>query len=361
MQLNASGLRANNPTRSCYFPTIHRAILKVFCNTYLYPHSILYSMKRFLLLFVLLIFSTVFLSAQTVSLKPSDNGIRIEVDGKLFTEYHIKDVPRPFFYPVVGAAGENIVRNFPMKDDVAGEPKDHKHHRGLWFAHGSLNGMDFWSEEKNFGKQEHVKFGEIKSEGAKGSFEAETKWVSPDGKVQMTDLRKISITALSDGERFIDFDITLKASEGDVVLGDTKEGTMAIRLCSSLSLKGEGAQGHAFNNQSHKDKDIWGKKASWVCYYGPDPKGAMVGVSMFEHPKNFRAPTWWHARDYGLFAANPFGQHDFEALPKDQEEDKGNYKINKGESLPLRYRFYLAKGQPTPEKLTEKFKGYSGE
>lgn len=318
-------------------------------------------MMRSFLSFVFLIVSAACLNAQTVSLKSSENGLVVEIDGKLFTEYQIKDVPRPFFYPVIGAAGENIVRNFPMKADVAGEPKDHKHHRGLWFAHGSLNGMDFWSEDKEFGKQEHVKFGAIKSEGNKGSFEAETKWVSPDGKTQMTDARKITITALPNGEKFLDFDITLKASEGEVVLGDTKEGTMAIRLCPSLCLKGDGAMGQAFNSGDVKGKDVWGKKASWVCYYGPDPKGNPVGVTMFEHPKNFRAPTWWHARDYGLFAANPFGQHDFEALPKGQEEGKGNFKIAKGESLALRYRFYFAQGQPQPESLTARFKAYSAE
>ncbi|CAN5893761.1 hypothetical protein BH11VER1_BH11VER1_01530 [soil metagenome] len=318
-------------------------------------------MTRSFLSLVFLIASATCLSAQAVSLKPSENGLLIEIDGKFFTEYQIKGVPRPFFYPVIGAAGENIVRNFPMKDDVAGEPKDHKHHRGLWFAHGSLNGMDFWSEEKEFGKQEHVKFGTIKSEGNKGSFEAETKWVSPDGKVQMTDSRKVTITALPNGEKFLDFDITLKASEGEVVLGDTKEGTMAIRLSPSLCLKGEGAKGQAFNSGATQGKDIWGKKASWVCYYGPDPKGNPVGVAMFEHPKNFRAPTWWHARDYGLFAANPFGQHDFEALPKDQEKGKGNFNIAKGESLALRYRFYFAKGQPQPGDLAERFKTYSAE
>lgn len=318
-------------------------------------------MMRATLSLVFLIASAACLSAQSVSLKPSENGLLVEIDGKLFTEYQIKDVPRPFFYPVIGAAGENLVRNFPMKADVAGEPKDHMHHRGLWFAHGSLNGMDFWSEEKEFGKQEHVKFGAIKAEGNKGSFEAETKWVAPDGKTQMTDSRKLTITALPNGEKYLDFDITLKATEGEVMLGDTKEGTMAIRLCPSLCLKGEGAQGQAFNNGNVQGKDVWGKKAGWVCYYGPDPKGNPVGVAIFEHPKNFRAPTWWHARDYGLFAANPFGQHDFEALPKGQEEGKGNFKIAKGESLALRYRFYFAQGQPQPQSLNEKFKTYSAE
>jgi hypothetical protein len=261
----------------------------------------------------------------------------------------------------VGAAGESIVRNFPMRDDVAGEAKDHKHHRALWFTHGAVNGMDFWSEDKEFGRQEHVAFGETKSEGSKGSFTADTKWVSASGKPVLTDSRKITVTALPGGEKLLDFDITLKATEGDVVFGDTKEGTMALRLCQSLSLKGEGAQGHAYNSAGDKQKDIWGKHADWVCYYGPDPKGNAVGVVVFSHPSNLRSPETWHARDYGLFAVNPFGLHDFEGLKKGDQDGKGDYKIAKGGSLSLRYRFYLAKGKPKPEALEAKFKEYSAQ
>jgi hypothetical protein len=299
------------------------------------------------------------LGAQTVTLKPGDTGLKVEIDGKLFTEYHTKDVPRPFLYPIIGGAGENVVRNFPMVQDVAGEAKDHKHHRGLWFAHGSVNDMDFWSEEKDFGRQEHVQFSEVNAAGNKGSFVADTKWVAPNGKVQLTDSRKITVTALPEGEKYIDFDITLKATEGEVIFGDTKEGTMAIRLSSGLSLKGEGAAGRAYNSGTDKNKDVWGKRAPWVAYYGPDPKGNVVGVVMFEHPKNFRAPTWWHARDYGLFAANPFGIHDFEA--KKDEKHLGDHKLAKGESLTLRYRFYFSKGKPTPTPLAAKFTEYSAQ
>lgn len=299
------------------------------------------------------------LAAQTVALTPTDTGLRIDVDGQLFTEYHTKDVPRPFFYPVIGAAGENIVRNFPMKSDVAGEPQDHPHHRGLWFAHGSINGMDFWSEVKDFGKQEHIGFGEVKADGAKGSFTADTKWVTQDGKAVLTDSRKISVTALPNGEKLLDFDITLKASEGDVVFGDTKEGTMAIRVCPQLSYKDEAATGRAYNAENIKNKQIWGKRSNWVAYYGPDPKGNTVGIVMFEHPKNFRAPTWWHARDYGLFAANPFGIHDFEE--KKDQEHLGDHKLAKGETLTLRYRFYFVNGKPRPTPLAELFKAYSAE
>src|SRR3954469_17682285 len=136
---------------------------------------------RFLFCFstlILLAFSGHPLKAQTVSLKQIDAGLRIEVDGQLFTEYLTKDVARPFFYPVIGAAGENIVRNFPMQPGVPGEPQDHPHHKGLWFTHGSVNGMDFWSELKDFGTQQNVRLSDIKAKGARGSFTAETRWVA---------------------------------------------------------------------------------------------------------------------------------------------------------------------------------------
>ncbi len=126
--------------------------------------------------------------------------------------------------------------------------------------------------------------------GTRAAFTADTKWVSADGKPVLTDSRKITVTALPEGEKLLDFDITLKATEGDVVFGDTKEGTMAMRLCPSLSLKGEGAQGHAYNSAGDKQKAIWGKHADWVCYYGPDPKGNAVGVIIFSHPTNLRSP-----------------------------------------------------------------------
>lgn len=299
------------------------------------------------------------LAAQTLTLKESDNGLKVEIDGQLFTEYVTKDVPRPFFYPVIGGGGENIVRNFPMKTDVEGEPKDHKHHRGLWFTHGSVNGMDFWSEEKDFGKQQHTGFSDIKAEGAKGSFTATTKWVSADGKPVLTDTRKITVTALEGGEKQLDFDITLTASEGEVLFGDTKEGSMAIRLGPQFEFKGDASTGAAYNQQNDKRKAVWGKRSPWVAYYAPDAKGTMVGVAIFEHPKSFRAPTYWHARDYGLFAANPFGVHDFEG--KKEEKTLGDHKMAKGESINLRYRFFFGKGKPMPKAMTAKFEAFSAE
>lgn len=303
--------------------------------------------------------------AQNVALTPSDAGLRVEIDGRIFTEYVTKETARPYMYPLVGAAGESVARDFPMKKGVPGEEMflDHPHHRSLWFAHARVNEINFWAEYLVFGKQEHTGFSEIKAAGNKGSFLASTKWVGPAGETVLTDHRRIVVTALPDGEKTLDFNITLKASEGDVLIGDTKEGTMAIRLCPSLSMNSSKSgvntgpsTGHAFNSAGLRDHDIWAKRGNWVCYYGPDPKGNSVGVVIFSHPGNLQSPTTWHARDYGLFAVNPFGVHDFEP---EKPPGAGDYTIKKGESLTLRYRIYFAKGQPKAESLDARFQDYA--
>lgn len=303
--------------------------------------------------------------AQTVSLKTSDAGMSVRIDELLFTEYITQEVARPYMYPLIGAGGVNVSREFPMKKDMPSEAMfmDHPHHRSLWFGHSRINEINFWAEYQVFGKQVHSGFTDVHAVGNQGHFTASTQWIGPDKKIVMTDERRISITALPEGEKTLDFDITLKASEGDVLIGDTKEGTMALRLCPSLSLNSSKSgvstgpsTGHAFNSNGVSDRDIWGKHANWVCYHGPDPKGNPVAVVIFSHPSNLRSPTTWHARDYGLFAVNPFGLHDFEP---DKPVGAGDYTIKKGDSLTLRYRFYFAKGQPTTEALDAIFRAYA--
>ena len=304
-------------------------------------------------------------TAQTVTVRPSDGGLRVEIDGVVFTEYVTKNTARPYLYPLIGAAGVNVSRDFPMKKDTPGEAKflDHPHHRSLWFGHSRINEINFWAEYQVFGNQVHSGFADVRSTGHQGRFTATTQWIGPDKKTVLTDERRITVTALPGGERTLDFDITLKATAGDVLIGDTKEGTMALRLCPSLSLNSSKSgvntgpsTGHAFNSQGVRDVAIWGKRANWVCYYGPDPKGNAVGVVMFSHPQNLQSPTPWHARDYGLFAANPFGLHDFEP---DKPVGAGDYTIKKGGSLTLRYRFYFAKGTPNADALEKRFQNYA--
>ena len=282
------------------------------------------------------------------------NRLRIEINGHLFTEYYFKDVPRPYCYPVLGPDELPMTRNWPMKT-TPDEEHDHPHHRSLWFAHGSVNGHDFWSEEKKFGKTVQERFTQIKSGKSEGVIRSKNQWIAADGTLVCTDDRTLRIYNPGQAnERVFDFDITLHASEGAVTLGDTKEGTMALRLAETMRLKGKVGHGHIVLSTGVRDGDTWGRRADWCDYYGP-VEGKTVGVAIFDHPKNPRHPTWWHVRDYGLFAANPFGEHDFENLP---DKSAGNLVIPAGQSLTFRYRFYLHEGDDQQAKVAERYREY---
>ena len=280
------------------------------------------------------------------------NRLRVEINGKLFTEYFFKDVPRPYCYPLLGPGDAAMTRDFPMKTPE-GEDHDHPHHRSLWFAHGDLNGHDFWTEQKSFGKTVHEGFEEVKSGADFGVIKSRNKWVAADGTVVCTDERTLRFyNPGAVDERVIDFDITLHASNGEVKFGDTKEGTMAVRVAETMKLKGKA--GHIVNSEGVRDGDTWGKRAAWCDYYGP-VGGKTVGIAIFDHPKNPRHPTWWHVRDYGLFAANPFGQHDFEKL---SDKTAGNLTLAAGKSLTFRYRIYLHTGDEQQAKVAERYRQY---
>src|SRR3954466_13625167 len=93
-----------------------------------------------------------------VNITEQDDKLRIEINGELFTEYHFKGAPHVYFYPVLGPGGVPMTRNYPMVRDSEGEEHDHPHHRSLWYSHGAVNGVDFWSEGSKAGKILHDKF-----------------------------------------------------------------------------------------------------------------------------------------------------------------------------------------------------------
>ncbi len=280
--------------------------------------------------------------------------LRIEINGQLFTEYFYQDVPRPYYYPLLGPDNLAMTRKWPM-ENPPGEEHDHPHHRSLWFAHGSVNGRDFWTERPGSGKTVHEGFDGIKSGKKVGIIKSHDKWVAADGTVSCTDDRIFKIyNPGSANERVFDFEITLHASHGDLVLGDTKEGTMAIRLAETMKLKGHAGQSRIYESTGVRDQATWGKRADW-CDYSGSVDGKTVGVAIFDHPRNPHHPTWWHVRDYGLFAANPFGQHDFESLP---DKTAGDLKVPAGQSVTFRYRFYLHEGDEIQAKVAERYQEY---
>jgi hypothetical protein len=293
-----------------------------------------------------------------VNIDDVDKKLRVEINGKLFTEYNFQDVPRPFFYPVIGPTGVPISRHWPMKDVNPDEARDHVHHKSLWYTHGEVNGQDFWGEGSRSGKIVHDKFLEISSGSKVGVISSKNKWVAKSGEIVCTDTRTHRFYSRDDGQ-IMDFEIVIHASEGKkVVMGDTKEGSMAIRLAPTMRERGDVAQGHIVNSEGHRgekgEKGAWGKRAKWCDCYGP-VNGKVVGVAIFDHPENPKHPTWWHVRGYGLFAANPFGVHDFEK----KEKGVGEIEIPAGESLTFKYRFYFHKGDAEQGKVARHYREYA--
>jgi len=289
-----------------------------------------------------------------VKITEHDEKVTVEINGKLFTEYRFKDAQRPYFYPVIGPTGVPVNRHWPMGDGPD-EAHDHPHHKSLWYTHGDVNGVDFWADGNSKGRVVHDKFLEISSGRDVGVIKQQNKWVTANGKIVCTDTRTHRFYNRPEGQ-CMDLDVTIHASQGKVTMGDTKEGSMAIRLTPTMRLKGKVGQGHIINSEGLTDGKTWGKRAAWCDYYGP-VAGKVVGVAIFDHPKNPKHPTWWHVRDYGLFAANPFGVHNFESKPA----GTGNIEIPAGESLTFRYRFYFHKGDDKEGKVAEHYRAYVAE
>ncbi len=293
-----------------------------------------------------------------IAVKLIDEGstARIEFNGKLFAQYLSKGHGKPVVYPIIGPGETNMVRNWPITDAAAGEQKDHPHQTSLWYTHGNVNGIDFWAA----GKGLIIPTGTL-SISATGTAETgravvigANEWRSPEGKVILTDERVIKFHLLADDRRAIDYRVTLIASENDVTFGDTKEGSMGIRTNPILRLKGPVAKGKAVNSEGVEDGKLWGKRATWVDYWAPINDNT-IGVAIFDHPSNPRHPTHWHARDYGLIAANPFGVNDFEKSGK----GAGDMIIKKGDKVTFSYRFLFHKGDAKDAKIDEAFKAFA--
>jgi hypothetical protein len=278
-----------------------------------------------------------------VELKRDGENVDFLVGGQKFTRYDTTTGPtKPYFYPLFAPGGKQIVRQWPVEKTESGT-KDHPHHRGLWFTHGKVNGVDFWLEGAKTGKTVHNGYETVQSGAVYGLLRAKTDWLTPDGKKIASDARDVRVYNLSSGI-LMEFSISITALE-PLTFGDTKEGTFALRVADSMRAaveKGKTAEGHILNSNGDKDAKAWGKSAAWCAYYGP-VDGETVGVAIFDDPKNLRYPTTWHVRDYGLFAVNPFGLHDFD---KKNPAGAGDLTVPAGQSITFRYRLLFHKGVP---------------
>lgn len=321
------------------------------------------------ILSLLFILSAPFLTASAeVKLTRLEDRVRVEIGGQPFTDYIFKGASRPYCYPVLMPDGTSLVRDFPEKPAPHEEP-DHKHQRALMFAHGNVNEIDFWNEGTSgtkFPKGLTVHDSIVSTaNGSTGELRVRNRWTAPTGELIATDETTLRFHGTDDA-RFIDYEVTIHAlPDKPLVIGDNKEGVMALRVAQWMVMphrqggKDWPGVGHLLTSTGDRDTATWGKRAAWCAYYA-ERDGKPYGVALFDHPKNLRHPAWWMARDYGLLAANPFGQSSFESTKeKPLPSDLGNYTIPAGGTLTLRYRFYFYYGTPDSAEVARHFNDYA--
>ena len=270
---------------------------------------------------------------------------------------------KPYFFPVVGPSGTYLTRAYPMLE-VEGEDRDHPHQRSFWISHGDVNGVDFWASDpmnptvRRPGTIRQLDGATLQGGIAAGLLQTHDSWLDPEGVSLCEDERTFLFWA-AEGYRFIDAEIIIRAGEKLVTFGDTKEGTFGLRVASALDADRPDG-GAIVNAEGLKDADAWGRPSPWVDYSGPFVgrySGPLAerreGVAIFEHPESFRHPTPWHVRGYGLFAANPFGNHDFGI------EGPGAHTIEPGESIRLRYRVVLHRGDADRANVKGLYRAYA--
>jgi Methane oxygenase PmoA len=304
--------------------------------------------------------------AEAVKLNRHGNAIDVTIGGSPFTTYHFApEYSKSFLQPLRDPHGIVITRPIPVGNVIPPEhehdPGLEPHQRGLYFAHGDVDGNSFWVEEafsKYYKHDPPMKFGrmifrsldQIQSGPSSAVIRATYDLEGSDKKPFAQETEEYKFSGDKD-ERVIDCEFVIKAGSQPVHFGDTKEGTFGIRLSPELNapkgtmVNSEGGQG---------EKQIWGKRANWVDVDGVID-GQQLGVAVLDAPDSFRHPTYWHARGYGLLAANPFGLSYFLADPK----QNGGYTLPARQTVKFRYRVLIHDGTYKDAHIAEKYTQYA--
>ena len=303
-----------------------------------------------------------------MTVKVQDDRIHFDLKGQPYTDFIFKggEAMKPYLYPLRAPSGTIVTRRFPI-EIVAGEPTDHPHHRGLFFAHANVNGIDFWNNETSYksppprGRIAYEKL--LKSSGGKSAtISVQLGWLDPDGKKILNEVRTFNLHC--EKSACITDAATELTAVAPVVFGDEKDGTFGLRLDPGLQEDKNIKEGGVtrvypgppglitnFEGQQH-EKAVWGKPSRWVDYSG-EINGEKLGVAILDHFMNSR-PARWHVRAYGLFAANPFGLAVFTG---DKTQD-GSVKLQPGNTLHFMYRVVVHPGDASSANLNQVMSDY---
>jgi hypothetical protein len=296
-------------------------------------------------------------NAPRILVTPHENAKRVDVtiDGKPFTSYlWPSTIKKPVLYPLLSARGTAVSRGFPPRQ---GERVDHPHHVGLWFNHGDVNGFDFWNNSDDItgdrvarmGTIHHRRIVEASGGDDSGELTVDSEWI--DGRNTPLIRERTRFVFRGSGDmRSIDRIATLTAIAPKVLIRDNKEGTLGLRVARELEQPDAASpdarvSGLYVSSAGKKGDAVWGTRGPWTLLggtIGSEP----ITIAILDHPGNPGYPTHWHARGYGLFAANPLGQKTLE---------DGNVEITlplqKGESATFRYRILILSAAPDPQRI----------
>jgi hypothetical protein len=312
------------------------------------------------------------LAAGTLQGMASTKGVQVVPDGKPFTSYVWPDtLKKPVLFPLITADGIDVVRGFPLAPRP-GERVDHPHHAGIWFNYGDVNGFDFWNNSDAIKPADAGKMGTIhqqkivstRSGPDSGELTTESIWTTGAGQ-NILNQKTRYVFSQQGNQRTIDEIITLHALDR-VVFHDDKEGMLGMRVARWLESPDEkggtftdangkptevaaatspGATGVYLTSEGKRGADAWGTRGRWCSLTG-NTDGHTVTIAIFDHPGNPNYPTYWHARGYGLFAANPLGQHIFD--PKAPQLD---FTIEKNQNVTFTYRILLLPRAAQPGEM----------
>ncbi|WP_295720409.1 PmoA family protein [Mucilaginibacter sp.] len=296
-----------------------------------------------------------------------EHKVDVFVGGKLFTSFLYPDsLEKPVLYPLYAANGTVVTRGFPL-EPKPGDPTDHPHHIGLWFNFENLNGLDFWNNSYAIPKDKKNLYGWIRTDhilkaagGTIGVLAYHANWTNQQKEVLLEETTSFEFSGKG-SQRIIDRVTTLKA-DVDAVFNDAKDGMLGLRLAHELQMpttedqkftddKGNVtivkggtdklANGNYLTSAGKTGNDAWSTRGVWCKVFGK--MGAdSVSIAIIDHPGNPNYPTFWHARGYGLFAANPLGEKIFT-----NGKSAKNLSLKKGESVTFRYRIIINNGEQT--------------
>jgi Methane oxygenase PmoA len=312
----------------------------------------------------------------TVSIEKADKHLDLKMGKQLVARYHVgPDVPKPYLWPLHAPGGLPVTRGWPMAAAEPGEEKDHVHQKSAWFCHGdvipegvelehrvkNVAGVDFWSEGKGHGKIVCVEVGEPKADKDHAWVTTRNEWRTAGGRKVLDETRTLHLYPVK-GKPLVVLDIDLHASVCPVTFGDTKEGSMGVRVRGPMTEKKKG--GTLTDADGRKGANaVWGQRSRWNDYSGEVPAAVRgdgagkvtVGVALFDDSGN-DPPACWHSRDYGLMAANPFGRKTAGFPAVKQNTDL--VKLEKGKHLKLRYGLLPHDGDAEKAGVAEAYEAF---